>query len=62
MPYVIPDTQNTWEMQYELPELNDEWKQALIGAPWESKSDSFFFVNNQLVMHLKAVYRYDAPE
>jgi len=61
MPYVIPSTANTWEFMYDVPELNDEWKAALIASPWESRSDSFFFVNEQLVMHNKAEYNY-APK
>jgi len=58
MPFVIPNTTNTWEFMYDLPELNDDWKAALIAHPWESRSDSFFFVNDQLVMHQKAEYNY----
>jgi len=58
MPFVIPNTRNTWEMIYSKPELNDEWKAALISSPWETRSDSFYFVNEQLVMHNRAEYNY----
>jgi hypothetical protein len=58
LPFVIPGTRNTWEMIYTKPELNDEWKAALIAAPWESRSDSFYFVEGQLVMHNRAEYSY----
>lgn len=58
LPFVIPGTRNTWEMIYTKPELNDEWKAALISAPWESRSDSFYFVDDRLVMHNRAEYSY----
>mmetsp|Transcript_41719 Transcript_41719/g.115042 ORF Transcript_41719/g.115042 Transcript_41719/m.115042 type:complete len:193 (-) Transcript_41719:68-646(-) len=58
LPFVIPNTKNTWEVIYAMPELSDEWKAALISAPWETRSDSFYFVNGQLVMHNKAAYNY----
>lgn len=31
----------------------------MVAAPYETKSDSFYFVNNELVMHNKADYAYD---
>merc|ERR1719343_1163289 len=58
MPYVPPNTSNTWEYIYEMPELTDEWKAALIAYPWETRSDSFYFVGEQLVMHNRAAYNY----
>merc|ERR1719160_1794300 len=58
MPFVIPNTTNNWEVIYTMPELSEEDKQALSGYPWETKSDSFYFVNNALVMHNKAEYNY----
>ena len=30
----------------------------MIANPFETKSDSFYFVNNKLVMHNKASYKY----
>ena len=32
----------------------------LIAHPYDTKSDSFYFVDGQLVMHHKAEYAYDA--
>merc|ERR1739844_235025 len=62
MPFVIPNTTNTWEMIYSKPWLNDEWKQVMRECPWETKSDSFYFVNGQLVMHNRADYSFlDQP-
>ncbi|CAE8589113.1 unnamed protein product [Polarella glacialis] len=57
-PFVIPNTRNTWEMIYTKPELTQEWKEALISAPWECRSDSFYFVQDRLIMHNRAEYNY----
>lgn len=60
--FCIPNSTNSWESIYELPVLSPEWEEAIVQNPWETKSDSFYFVNNQLVMHNKAEYAYNAPE
>lgn len=31
----------------------------MIENPYETKSDSFYFVDNQLIMHKKAAYAFD---
>jgi hypothetical protein len=56
--FVIPGSTNTWENIYPLPELNEEEKAEIIAHPWETKSDSFYFVDEKLVMHHKAEYSY----
>ena len=33
--------------------------QEMIDSPYETRSDSFYFVDDQLVMHNKADYAYD---
>eukprot|EP00971_Amphidinium_carterae_P234199 4647166-Amphidinium_carterae.1 len=33
------------EVIYTMPELTQEWKDAVIAAPWETRSDSFYFVD-----------------
>eukprot|EP00933_Yihiella_yeosuensis_P067780 TRINITY_DN7281_c2_g4_i1.p1 TRINITY_DN7281_c2_g4~~TRINITY_DN7281_c2_g4_i1.p1 ORF type:complete len:206 (+),score=42.79 TRINITY_DN7281_c2_g4_i1:85-702(+) len=58
MPFVIPNTANTWEMIYTKPDLSQEWKDVLRTCPWECKSDSFYFVQGQLIMHNRAEYNY----
>ena len=30
----------------------------MIDQPWETKSDSFYFVGEKLIMHNKALYNY----
>lgn len=56
--FCIPNSTNTWETIYEIPELEEGIKQQMIDSPWETKSDSFYFVENKLIMHHKAVYNY----
>jgi len=58
LPFVIPNTTNTWEVIYTMPELDPAVKQGIIACPWETRSDSFYFVDNKLVMHNKAEYNY----
>lgn len=31
----------------------------MIASPYETKSDSFYFVDDELIMHKKASYAYD---
>ena len=39
----------------------DEEVAERLDSPFESKSDSFYFVDNRLVMHNKAEYRFQGP-
>ena len=45
-------------MIYDLPALTEDQKDDMILSPWDTKSDTFFFVNNQLVIHNRAEYNY----
>ena len=56
--FCMPNTTNTLEMIYDLPQLSDEEKKEMIDAPYETKSDTFFFVDNQLIIHNRAAYNY----
>ena len=38
---------------YTLPELDPELEKEMIDAPYETKSDSFYFMGNKMVMHNK---------
>ena len=57
-PFCPPNTVNTWEFIYEMPELDAALKEELIFAPYETQSDSFYFVDGTLVMHNKAEYSF----
>jgi hypothetical protein len=56
--FCMPNTTNTLEMIYDLPQLTPEEKKAMIEAPWETKSDTYFFVENKLIIHNRAEYNY----
>ena len=43
-------------------QLDPETEGQIVGNPYESKSDSFYFVGNKMVMHNKAEYRYEDLE
>eukprot|EP01038_Epipyxis_sp_PR26KG_P013752 gene13752-18444_t len=56
--FCIPGSTNTWDAVYNLPPLSNELINDMIDHPYETKSDSFYFVNNKLIMHNKASYKY----
>uniref|UniRef100_A0A0N4Z233 GMP_PDE_delta domain-containing protein n=1 Tax=Parastrongyloides trichosuri TaxID=131310 RepID=A0A0N4Z233_PARTI len=57
--FCIPNSKNTCEHIYHFPKLSDEIIEEMIANPYETRSDSFYFVDNQLVMHNKADYAYN---
>jgi hypothetical protein len=56
--FCIPGSTNTWDALYPLPPLEDDMINDMIDSPYETTSDSFYFVGDKLVMHNKAKYRY----
>ena len=56
--FCIPKSVNTWEYIYTVPEIDPNLKQQMIDEPWHTRSDSFYFVGNDLIMHNKAIYNY----
>ncbi len=64
--FCIPNSVNTWEAIYDVPELPPELVEDMINNPWETQSDSFYYVINEegieeMVMHNKAKYAYSPP-
>lgn len=59
-PYCLPNSKNNWETIYSLPSLTSETIKEMIDSPYETKSDSFYFVDNELIMHNKAEYNYSS--
>jgi hypothetical protein len=57
-PFCMPNSTNTWEVCYSMPELAPEWRQELMNNPWESRSDTFYFIGGRLIMHNRAEYSY----
>jgi len=58
--YCMPNSVNTCEHIYELPNLSKENMNEMIKCPFQTKSDSFYFVDGKLIMHNKADYAYNA--
>ncbi|CAJ0958221.1 unnamed protein product [Ranitomeya imitator] len=64
--FCIPSSKNTCEHIYEFPQLSEDLSnigvplsvREMIIHPYETQSDSFYFVDNKLVMHNKADYSY----
>jgi len=56
---LIPNSTNTIEHIYEVPDIKENLKNEMIDFPWETKSDSFYFVEGRLIMHNKAEYAYN---
>lgn len=59
--FCIPNSKNSVEHIYEFPELPADLMKDLTENPFETRSDSFYFVDNKLIMHNKADYAYDEP-
>ncbi|KAK0134984.1 Protein unc-119 A [Merluccius polli] len=57
--FCMPSSKNTCEHIYEFPPLSEELMREMILHPYETQSDSFYFVDNKLVMHNKADYSYN---
>lgn len=57
--FCIPNSKNTCEHIYEFPTLEIDEVQEMVNHPFETKSDSFYFVDGNLIMHNKADYAYD---
>lgn len=57
-PFCMPNSVNEMEAIYEMPELSQEEQEEMIKCPWETVSDSFYFVGGKLIMHTKAEFSY----
>ncbi|XP_037069048.1 protein unc-119 homolog [Pollicipes pollicipes] len=58
--FCIPNSKNTCEHIYEFPSIHPDTVAEMVRCPYETRSDSFYFVDNTLIMHNKADYAYDA--
>lgn len=57
--FCIPNSLNTCEHIYEFPLLDSDLCEEMIKNPFETRSDSFYFVDDRLIMHNKADYAYN---
>lgn len=60
--FCFPGSINTWDAIYDIPPLKEETIQEMIANPYETVSDSFYFVGNEMIMHNKARYQYVKEE
>ncbi|XP_018604239.1 protein unc-119 homolog B-like [Scleropages formosus] len=60
--FCIPNSRNTCEHIYEFPQLPESLVRQMIEHPYETRSDSFYFVDNKLIMHNKADYAYNGGQ
>ena len=58
MGFCIPNSTNNYEAIYDVPKLSEKEKKEMINQPWETVSDSFYFVDDELIMHNKAYFAY----
>lgn len=54
--FCIPSSRNTGEHIYEFPQLSEDVIRLMIENSYETCSDSFYFIDNKLIMHNKADY------
>ncbi|KAI8622598.1 GMP-PDE, delta subunit-domain-containing protein [Chytriomyces sp. MP71] len=57
--FCIPNSINTWENVYKLPKLDSKTIKEMMDSPGKTVSDSYYFVDDKLIMHNKAYYNYN---
>ncbi|CAH1957447.1 unnamed protein product [Acanthoscelides obtectus] len=57
--FCLPFSRNTCEHIYEFPALPAQLVNEMTAHPFETRSDSFYFVDDCLIMHNKADYAYN---
>uniref|UniRef100_A0A1B6EV59 GMP phosphodiesterase delta subunit domain-containing protein n=1 Tax=Cuerna arida TaxID=1464854 RepID=A0A1B6EV59_9HEMI len=60
--FCIPNSRNVVEHIYTFPTLSQSLVDEMLAHPFETRSDSFYFVDDRLIMHNKADYSYDGGE
>ncbi|OZC06380.1 GMP-PDE, delta subunit [Onchocerca flexuosa] len=60
--FCIPNSRNTCEHIYDFPQLSQSLIDEMISNPYETRSDSFYFVEDRLIMHNKADYAYNGGD
>jgi hypothetical protein len=59
-PIFMPNSENSVEFIYSVPKLSEQTQKKLaMGQLIEAKSDTFIFVNGNLVIHRRAEYKYN---
>ncbi|XP_054280729.1 protein unc-119 homolog B isoform X2 [Macrosteles quadrilineatus] len=60
--FCIPNSRNVVEHIYNFPSLSQSLIDEMLAHPFETRSDSFYFVDDRLIMHNKADYSYDGGD
>ncbi len=47
---------------YDFPKLDSDLIRQMVAHPFDTRSDSFYFVDGKLVMHNKADYSYNSGD
>ena len=56
--YCMPDSVNSWECMLTLPEIPDKEIDEIVKNPWKYTSDTFFFNENHLFLHMMGEYMF----
>ncbi|KAL0235487.1 hypothetical protein GEMRC1_002069 [Eukaryota sp. GEM-RC1] len=56
--FCMPNTTNTWEAIYEMPKLSNRVQKDMLENPYETQSDTYYFVEDKLILHQKAFYSF----
>ena len=56
--FCVPKTRTSAEFIYDLPRFEEEDMEYILVQPWLVTSDSFFFADQELIIHNKAAYDY----
>ena len=57
--FCIPNSVNSCEHIYDFPKFDKKQQDLMIAHPFETRSDSFYFVDDKLIMHNKADYAFN---
>mmetsp|Transcript_21743 Transcript_21743/g.30728 ORF Transcript_21743/g.30728 Transcript_21743/m.30728 type:complete len:188 (+) Transcript_21743:34-597(+) len=60
--FCMPSSTNEWEAIYDMPDLAPATVQDMLTSEEGTHSDSFYFVDGELIMHNKASYTYYPEE
>ena len=58
LPFCAPNSKNSAEYVYEVPVLEEGVVQEITAKKLSTQSDTFFFVDGELIMHNKAEYSF----
>lgn len=56
--FCIPGSCNSWEAIYDVPPNEPAKIKEYTDSPFEHTSDSYYFVDDKLIMHNKAAFQY----